>query len=332
MNGASEMKRRDFITLLGGAAAWPLAAHAQQAPVPLVGFFSVGSSDGFAPQVVGLRQGLSETGYVEGRNVAIEYRWADGQFDRLSALAADLISRRMAVIFAHGPPAVRATKAQTTRIPIVFSIGEDPVKEGLVASLNRPEGNVTGFSNFQNLLGPKKLALLRDTVPKAEVLAFLVNPTNPNAEPDTKDVQMATAASLWRELRVFPASTERDVEAAFAAMVQFRVGAVLVNVDPFFITRRAQIVALAAQYAIPALYDRREFPVAGGLMSYGASEVEAFRQCGIYLGRILKGATPGDLPVQQAAKFEFVINLKTARALALEIPPGVLAIADEVID
>jgi putative ABC transport system substrate-binding protein len=327
------MKRREFIAYISGtAAAWPLAAHAQQAPVPLVGFFSVGSSDGFAPQVVGLRQGLSETGYVEGRNVAIEYRWADGQFDRLSALAADLISRRMAVIFAHGPPAVRATKAQTTRIPIVFSIGEDPVKEGLVASLNRPEGNVTGFSNFQNLLGPKKLALLRDTVPKAEVLALLVNPTNPNAEPDTKDVQTAAAASLWRELRVFPASTERDVEAAFAAMVQFRVGALLVNVDPFFISRSAQIVALAAHYAIPALYDRREFPVAGGLMSYGASEVEAFRQCGIYLGRILKGATPGDLPVQQAAKFEFVINLKTARALCLDIAPGVLAIADEVID
>jgi putative ABC transport system substrate-binding protein len=327
------MKRREFIAYISGtAAAWPLAAHAQQAPVPLVGFFSVGSSDGFAPQVVGLRQGLSEIGYVEGRNVAIEYRWANGQFDRLPALVADLISRPVAVIFAHGPPAVLATKAQTTRIPIVFSIGEDPVKEGLVASLNRPEGNVTGFSNFQNLLGPKKLALLRDTVPKAEVLGLLVNPTNPNAEPDTKDVQTATAASLWRELRVFPASTERDVEAAFAAMVQFRVGAVLVNVDPFFIARRAQIVALAAHYAIPALYDRREFPVAGGLMSYGASEVEAFRQCGIYIGRILKGATPGELPVQQAAKFEFVINLKTARALALDIPPGVLAIADEVLD
>jgi len=328
----SHLRRREFIRLLTGVAAWPLLAHAQQAPVPLVGSFSVGSSDGFAPEVVGLRQGLSETGYVEGRNVAIEYRWADGQFDRLPALAADLISRRVAVIFAHGPPAVLATKTQTTRIPIVFSIGEDPVKEGLVASLNRPEGNVTGFSNFQNLLGPKKLALLRDTVPKAEVLALLVNPTNPNAEPDTKDVQTATAASLWRELRVFPASTERDVEAAFAAMVQFRVGALLVNVDPFFISRSAQIVALAAHYAIPALYDRREFPVAGGLMSYGASEVEAFRQCGIYLGRILKGATPGDLPVQQAAKFEFVINLKTARALGLDIAPGVLAIADEVID
>src|SRR4029078_13480117 len=261
----SHLTLREFIRLLTGAAAWPLLAHAQQAPVPLVVFFSAGSSDGFAPEVVGLRQGLSETGYVEGRNVAIEYRWADGQFDRLSALAADLISRRRAVIFAHGPPAVRATKAQTTRIPIVFSIGEDPVKEGLVASLNRPEGNVTGFSNFQNLLGPKKLTLLRDTVPKAEVLALLVNPTNPNAEPDTQDVQMAAAASLWRELRVFPASTERDVEAAFASMVQFRVGALLGHVDPFFIARRAQIVALAAHYVIPALYDRREFPAAGGL-------------------------------------------------------------------
>jgi putative ABC transport system substrate-binding protein len=328
----SHLRRREFITLLSGAAAWPLAAHAQQAAVPVIGFFSVGSSGGFAPQVVGLRQGLSETGYVEGTNVAIEYRWADGEFDRLPALAADLIRRRVAVIFAHGPPAVLATKAQTTSIPVVFSIGEDPIKEGLVASLNRPGGNVTGFSNFQNLLGAKKLALLRDTVPKAEVLALLVNPTNPNAVPDTKDVQGAAAASSWRELRLFPASTERDVEAVFAAMVRVRVGALLVNVDPFFIERREQIVALAAHHAIPAMYDRREFPVAGGLMSYGASEVEAFRQCGIYVGRILKGAAPGDLPVQQAAKFEFVINLKSAKALGLDIPPGVLAIADDVIE
>ena len=327
------MKRRAFITLLGGAAAVrPLAARAQQPTLPVVGFLGLGSAGGFAPQVAGLRQGLKETGYIDGLNVAIEYRWPDGQFDRLPALAADLVRRRVAVIFAHGPPAVLAARAETKTIPIVFSIGEDPVKEGLVASLNRPEGNVTGFSNFQNLLGAKKLALLRDTVPKAEVLALLVNPTNPNADPDTKDVQAAAADSLWRELRVFRASTEQDLEPAFAAMVQLRIGALLINVDPFFIARREQIVALAARYAVPGIYDRREFPVAGGLMSYGASEVEAFRQCGIYVGRILKGAKPADLPVQQAAKFEFVINLNTAKGLSLDIPPGVLAIADEVIE
>jgi len=327
------MKRRAFITLLGGAAAVrPLAARAQQPTLPVVGFLGLGSAGGFAPQVAGLRQGLKETGYIDGLNVAIEYRWPDGQFDRLPALAADLVRRRVAVIFAHGPPAVLAARAETKTIPIVFSIGEDPVKEGLVASLNRPEGNVTGFSNFQNLLGAKKLALLRDTVPKAEVLALLVNPTNPNADPDTKDVQAAAADSLWRELRVFRASTEQDLEPAFAAMVQLRIGALLINVDPFFIARREQIVALAARYAVPGIYDRREFPVAGGLMSYGASEVEAFRQCGIYVGRILKGAKPADLPVQQAAKFEFVINLNTAKGLSLDIPPGVLAIVDAVIE
>jgi putative ABC transport system substrate-binding protein len=246
---------------------------------------------------------LNETGYIEGRNVSIEYRWPDGQFDRLPALAADLVRRQVTAIFAEGPPAVLAIKEQTAIIPIVFVMGEDPVKEGLVASVNRPGGNVTGFSSFLNRLGAKKLQLLGDAIPKAQVLALLVNPMNPNAEPDAKDVQMA-AAALARELRVFGASTENEFEPAFTAMAQSQVGALLVNTDPFFHGRREQIIAEAARYAIPTLYDLREFPVAGGLMSYGASDVEDFRQGGTYIGRILKGERPADLPVQQSTKFQ----------------------------
>jgi putative ABC transport system substrate-binding protein len=325
------MKRREFMTLIGGAAAWPLAARAQQPAMPVVGFLGLASPIANAPQIVGWRQGLNETGYFEDRNIVVEYRWAEGQFDRLPALASELIARQPAAIFAHGPPAVMALKAQTATIPIVFTIGEDPVKEGLVASLNRPGGNVTGFSHFANLLFGKKLGLLLETAPEAMVLGLLVNPNNPNAAPDTKDVE-AAADAVRRQLRVFTASTDREFEPAFAAMVQSRVGALLVNIDPVFIARRELIAMLAARHAIPAIYDRREFPLAGGLMSYGASEVEGFRQCGIYVGRILKGEKPADLPVLQATKFEFVINLRSAKALGLTIPPGVLAIADEVIE
>jgi putative ABC transport system substrate-binding protein len=264
--------------------------------------------------------------------VEIEFRWAETQFDRLPSLAAELVRRRVAVIFTNsGPAGVRAAMAETAIIPIVFTMGEDPVKERLVAGLNRPGGNVTGFINFQNQLDAKKLALLNDTVPKAAVLAFLVNPTHPNAEAATRDAQ-AAAHALGRELRVLTADSERAIETAFAAMVQQRVGALSVSRDPLFSDQREQLAALAARHVIPAIYDRREFPAAGGLMSYGTNDAEASRQGGVYVGRILKGEKPADLPVQQATKFEFVINLKTAKALGLEIPPGVLAIADEVIE
>jgi putative ABC transport system substrate-binding protein len=332
------MRRRAFIAGLGATAvvssavAWPRTARAQQPALPVVGFLGLQSSGGAAPMVGAFRQGLNETGYVEGRNVAIEFRWAEGQFGRLPVLAAELVRRQTAVIFTNGGPAgIRAVKSGTASIPIVFAMGEDPVKEGLVASLNRPGGNITGLVSFQNQLDAKKLALLRDTVPKAAVLAFLVNPTHPNAEAVTTDAQ-AAAAALGRELRVVTANTERTVETAFAAMVQQRVGALSVSRDPFLFDRREQIVALASRYAIPAIYDRRDFPKAGGLMSYGTIDTDAWRQSGVYVGRILKGEKPADLPVEQATKFEFVVNLRTASAIGLEIPPGVLAIADEVIE
>ena len=253
------------------------------------------------------------------------------QYDQLPALAAELVRRRVAVIYAGGPPAVLAAKAQTSTIPIVFVVGEDPVKEGLVPTLNRPGGNVTGFSTFTNQLIGKRLTLLRETVPAAEVLGLLVNPTNPNADADTTDVREA-AEALGRRLHVVTASTEREFETAFIAILQRRVGALIVGVDPFFRIRRDQIVALAARHALPAIYDRREFPAAGGLMSYGASYAEVSHQAGIYAGRILKGEKPADLPVQQATRFELILNLKAANELRLKIPPGVLAIADEVIE
>jgi putative tryptophan/tyrosine transport system substrate-binding protein len=325
------MRRRDFITLLGGAAAWPLTARAQQPTVQVVGYLGLVTPEAQAGTVAGFRKGLGETGYVEGRNVAIEFLWAESQFDRFPALAADLVRRRVAVIFTSSPSAVRAAMAASATTPVVFIMGEDPVKEGLVPSLNRPAGNVTGISDFANQLAGKLLGLLHDTVPKATVFALLVNPAHPNVESDTKDAQVA-AAALGLELRVLRAGTERDFETAFAAMVQFRVGALFVNTDPFFDERHEQLIALAARHAIPAIYARRQFPAAGGLMSYEADRLETSRLAGIYVGRILKGEKPGNLPVQQATKFTFIINLKTAKALGLEIPPTVLALADEVIE
>jgi putative ABC transport system substrate-binding protein len=322
--------RRDFITLLGGAAAWPMAAHGQQA-TPVIGVLHQSSPRSAAPLVTAFHQGLREEGFVEGKNLTIEYRWGEGRYDRMPAFAAELVQKKVAVIFTGGPWNVRTVQALTNTIPIVFSMGEDPVKEGIVTSLAKPGGNVTGHSFFANLLFGKCLGLLREIVPGAAKLGLLVNPGNPNAEPDSREAS-AAAEVLGRQLLVFRAASERDFEPVFAAMAQSQVGAAYVNIDAFFAEQREQIVAAAARHAIPTMYDRRDFAAIGGLMSYGTSQAESWRQGALYVGRILKGEKPSNLPVQQATKFDFVINLKTARALGLEFPPGVLAIADEVIE
>jgi putative ABC transport system substrate-binding protein len=277
------------------------------------------------------RQTLGENGYVEGRSVLFEVRNTDGRFDRLPAAAAELVQRRVSVIVAGGPPSVRAAMAATSTIPIVFGIGEDPIKEGLVESLGRPGRNVTGYADFSNVLVPKRVELLREIAPKSSAIGFLVNPTNPNAEPDTKEAQIA-AERFGLTLEVFKASTEGDLEATFIAAKEHHLGALLVGVDTLFRDRRALIVALAARHAVPAMYERRYFATAGGLMSYSTSDVEGARQSATYVARILKGAKPTDLPVVQASKFQFVINLNAAKALGLAIPPDVLSIADEVIE
>jgi putative ABC transport system substrate-binding protein len=305
------MRRRDFVTLLGGAAAWPLAAHAQQPAMSVIGYLNMRHAAADQAELNAFRRGLNEVGFIESRNVMIEYRWADGEIDRLPAMTADLLRRQVAVIFAYGAPAVVAAKAHTTDIPIVFFVGEDPVKEGFVASLNRPGGNVTGVTNWQNQLYGKQLGLLREIAPKATAFAFLVNPNNPNADPDSKDATTA-ANGLGLVLQVLRARNGTEIESAFAAMTQQRVGGVIVGVDDFGVTFE-QLVTLAARYPVPAIYRGREYPAAGGLMSYGASRIDSVRQAGGYVGRVLKGERPADLPVLQAAKFEFVINLKTAK-------------------
>ena len=332
---STRFRRREFITLLGGAAAptllSPRLTRAQQTRPIEIGLLHIASPNAWTLPLARLRQTLNEAGFVEDRNVSIEHRWAEGRFDQIPALAADLVRRPVGIIFANGPPAVRAAKAQTTTIPIVFFVGEDPVKEGLVTSLNRPGGNVTGVTNFQNQLFGKQMGLLRDIVPKATMFAFLVNPNNPNAASDTELVR-AAAQAVGLRLQVLTARDRSDLQAAFGAMVQQRVDGLLIGVDGFLLGRREEIAALAARHAIPTIHHRREYPASGGLMSYSGSLVDAWHQCGIYIARILKGERPAELPVQQGTKFEFVINLKTAKALGLTLPPSLVAIADEVIE
>jgi putative ABC transport system substrate-binding protein len=327
------MRRREFITFMGGAAlAWPFAARAQQSTLPTIGYLST-RSPGEAKYVTdAFAQGLNEIGYVEGRNLAIEYRWAELQYDRLPGLASDLVRRQVAVIAAvGGAHSGLAAKAATSTIPIVFVSAGDPVTFGLVASLNRPGANVTGISMITVALAPKRLELLYELVPAPGVIALLVNPTSPYVEPETKDV-MASAGALGRQVRVLNASTGPEIDTAFTTLVQRGVRALLVSGDPFFDSQRDRLIVLAAHHAIPAIYQWREFPMIGGLMSYGTSILDAYRQSGIYVGRILKGAKPADLPVMQPTKFEFVINLRTSKALGIEIPPKLLTFADEVIE
>src|SRR5215210_2397264 len=323
------MKRREFVTGLGGAATWPVSARAQQ-PVPVIGFLSSAAPDRDAGRLRAFRQGLSESGYVEGQNVAIEYRWAEEKNDRLPALAADLVRRQVTVIVANNPAALPA-KAATTTIPIVFTIGFDPVAAGLVGSLNRPGGNLTGVTSLNLELGLKRLELMHELVPAASIMAFLVNPTSPSADTQLRDLQ-ALARTTGRQLRVLHASTERDLDTVFATLVQLRAGGLVIGPDAFFNSRSEHLAALTVRHAVPAIFQFRAFAVAGGLVSYGGSLAELNRQSGVYTGRILRGEKPADLPVQQSTKVELIINLRTAKALGITVPDHLLRRADEVIE
>jgi putative ABC transport system substrate-binding protein len=326
------MRRREFIRLFSSTVvAWPLTARAQQAAMPVIGFLNSASSESFQSLVAAFRQGLSESGYVEGQNLAIEYRWADGDYEKLPRLAADLVGRRVSAILAGGPPAVVAAKAATATIPIVFTSGGNPIELGLVSSLNQPGGNVTGVSFLLNELSAKRLELLRELVPAAASVGFLANPTRPSFQSEVKEAQQA-AQALGVKLTVLNASTEAEVDAAFAEFSRQRIAALLVGADSFYLARRDQIVALANRLRIATMYDAREFAVAGGLISYAPSFAAVYQQAGIYVAKILKGAKPADLPVLQPTKFDLVINLKTAQALGLTISNQMQLLADEVIE
>ena len=326
------MNRREFLILGAGTAiAWPLTANVQQKAMPVIGALNSTSPGPNAPLVAAFRQGLSETGYVEGQNVVIDYRWAEGNYDRLPTLASDFVSRKVDVIAGQSDASAHAAKGATSTIPIVFVVGADPVAAGLVASLARPGGNLTGVTIFTAELMPKRLELISELVPQAGIIALLVNPSYSTTNPIIRDAQEA-ARTKGVQLPILKAGTESEIDEAFAALVQLHAGALVVGADPFFASRRQQIVALAAHYAVPVMYFWREFAAAGGLISYGSSVADAYRQAGIYAGRILKGAKPADLPVEQPTKFELVINLKTAKALGLTVPQSILARADEVIE
>jgi ABC-type uncharacterized transport system substrate-binding protein len=326
------IRRRELILALGGTAvAWPLASRAQQSAMPVIGYLNFGSPESDTPRLTGLRRGLNQTGYVEGRNFLVEYRWAGNQADRLPALAADLVQLRVAAIVSPGLVATRAAKAATTSIPIVFVVGADPVQLGLVASLNRPGGNLTGFNVFVSELGAKGLALLHELIPSVSTIGILQNPNSPVSELMTRDV-LAAASVIGVKVQILKTSTDREIDAAFMSLAQAQTGALLVTNDVLFNNRIEQIVALAARHAIPTMYALRDFAVAGGLISYGISLIEVYREVGLYTGRILKGEKPADLPVIQPTKFPLIINLKTAKALGLQIPDRLLALADEVIE
>jgi putative ABC transport system substrate-binding protein len=326
------VRRRDFITLVGGAAAWPLAARAEQLAIPTVGLLSTRSPDESAHQLAAFHRGLAENGYVEGQNVKVEYRWAMGQYDQLAPLAADLIKQSVAVLVAvGGDPSAMAAKAATTTIPIVATFAGDPVKQGLVASLNRPGGNVTGISNLITTLEPKRFGLLRELLPKAAMVGILINPNYPTAASQLSEMQEAAHAAGVQS-QAIRASTDGEIDSAFEAIAQLRLPALAVAADPFLLSRRDKIVILAARHKVPAIYGFREYAVAGGLMSYGIDLSDVYRQLGVYSGQVLKGAKPDNLPVMQPTKFELVINLKIAKTLGLTVPPALLAVADEVIE